>query len=140
MIVNALFVALIGVLALIDAKKRVVPNLIVLPAIAMGVYLTKNWQAMGIMFLIGMALFGFSWKCPHCGFIERHWTPFSFWRGGDVKLMALLGAFLGFKAALVLLFTLFLILIYRWRRNTREALPVTPFAFIAMLPFIFSQP
>ena len=140
MIANALFVTLIGVLALIDAKKGVVPNLIVLPAIVAGVYFTGYWQAALALAVMGMALFGFSWKCPHCGFIESYKTPFSFWRGGDVKLMALLGAFLGFKAVLVLLFTLFLILTYRWRKNTKEALPVTPFAFIAMLPFIFMQP
>ena len=117
--INYIFLLILLILTIIDHLYFKIPNIIVLPAIALGIYLTRNWLSALIMFLVTAYIYKNEW-----------------WRGGDVKLMCLIGAFLGFKAIYVLLGTLFLISTHRWRTKSKEALAVTPFSLLASLPFI----
>lgn len=114
-----IFIAILAVLALIDYFSFKIPNLIILPAIGYGIYLTGNWLAALIMFALAAVVF-------------KH----SFWRGGDVKLMCLIGAFMGLPAILILPMTLCLIYAFRITFRFNKVLPVTPFSFVAALPFI----
>lgn len=122
-----------AILAFIDFKWYVLPNVIILPAIAICALITGNWQWALVMFAIGAALFGFQWTCPNCGHVEEHKHAYSLHRGGDVKLFALLGAMIGWKALIVGILGYACLFIYRIIRDIHTSLPVTPFMF---LPFV----
>lgn len=114
-----IFIVILFALALIDYSSFKIPNIIVLPAIACGIFLTGNWLAAIAMFIFGAAIY-----------------KQNIWRGGDVKLMALFGAFMGWPAVFILPITIGLIYTFRIIFRINEALPVTPFSFVAMLPFV----
>lgn len=120
MMVKLLFVAIAGCLALIDGKKKTIPNIIVIPAIVLGCILTCNIWPTIVMFTFGAMLY-----------------QFDFWRGGDVKLVTMVGAFLGIVAVYILLVSIGLIYAYRYIKNCRGALPYAPFMFIASLAFLW---
>ena len=128
-----IFLGLLLVIAILDYVNKRIENFIILPAIIIGLLLTKNWQAVLVMLGLSASIFGYHWKCSKCGFEEKHWTPFSFWRGGDVKLMCFVGAFLGMKAIIIFLLTLLLIYLYRFIFKRLQTLPVSPFSFVAVL-------
>lgn len=113
-----IFMVILSLLAVIDYSSFKIPNIIVLPAIGYGVYLTGNWLAAVTMFAMGAVLY-----------------KAKFWRGGDVKLMMMIGAFMGWPAVLILPATLCLIYVFRATFNFNKALPVTPFSLVAALPF-----
>src|SRR3990167_6694423 len=93
---NHIFILILLTLAIIDYLYFKIPNLIILPAVAIGIYLTGNWLSALIMFFLSAYIYKYNW-----------------WRGGDVKLMALIGAFLGMRAIIILPFTLILLYLYR---------------------------
>lgn len=119
-----------AILALIDFKWYVLPNWLILPLIAICVALTGNWQWALIMFGIGAGLFGFKWQCPSCGHTESINHGFSLHRGGDVKLFALIGAMVGWKAIPICIIGYVILFLYRTLTYTQTGLPVTPFMFI----------
>jgi len=96
-----------------------IPNWIVLPGIVLTMFMTSNFLGPLVMAVIGV----FVYKSMLIG-------------EGDVKLLILLGAFLGINA--VIPFTISMGLIYLFRKIKREkgVLPYAPFMFIAGLPFI----
>ena len=111
---------LIGLILIItDTKFYLISNWIVLPAIILGVILARHYYWPMILFSIGAVLF-----------------KYKFWRGGDVKLISMLGAFLGHKAILILGISLALLLIYRKIRNDNRPIPYAPFAIGASLLFL----
>jgi len=114
-----LFFIILTVLALIDYNSFTVPNWIVLPAIGIGIYYTHLWREALLLFCISALLFNRG-----------------FWRGGDVKLMAFIGSFLGLKALGVLALSILVIACYRLLLRYKEALPVTPFALASALLFV----
>jgi prepilin signal peptidase PulO-like enzyme (type II secretory pathway) len=94
-----------------------IPNLIVLPCILIGGYLTNNWLWMGILFLIGALMF------------NRNK-----WGGGDVKLLALIGGFMGGWAILSMAISIILLRLYRTFMNKKdERLPYAPFLFVSSI-------
>lgn len=131
--ITILFLALLAVLAIGDITDRIIPNWIVLPAIIIGCYLTKNIVPALIMLLIGIALYGFKWKCPKCGYTEEHKTPFSFWRGGDVKLITMTGAFMGMLAMPIFIVSIISVFLYRRFKDSRGGLAYAPFLLVSSL-------
>jgi prepilin signal peptidase PulO-like enzyme (type II secretory pathway) len=57
--------------------------------------------------------------------------------GGDVKLMAMCGAFLGAWAIPAFLLSRFFVGLYRSWRKERGVLPYAPFLGIASIPFLW---
>ena len=132
------FIIALIILSYVDFKTLEIDNVTILPAIALGCFITGNWQWAGAMFLIGAGLFGFSWDCPKCGFQERHVHKFSIHRGGDVKLFAMMGAFMGPWALPTCFVGYGLLFAYRKLNNVFfQGLPVTPFMCAASVLFIW---
>jgi Flp pilus assembly protein protease CpaA len=108
-----------AILSLTDLFFKRLPNAIVLPSIAYGIYLTGNWHWALLMFAVG----ALSYSKNRIA-------------GGDVKLLALFGSFLGPWAVLSWLVSLILVAAYRTIRNCFGTLPYAPFLFISSLIFI----
>lgn len=119
------------ILSITDIKKFWIPNFIVLPAIALGIYLTGNWLWALIIFLFGSSLFGYRNICPACGHVEEYITRLSQWRGGDVKLLVMTGAFMGIFSLPIFLLSKLLLLGYRKVKSYDLPLPYTPFVFFS---------
>jgi Flp pilus assembly protein protease CpaA len=115
-----IFLILMLIFCVTDLKYMHISNWIVLPAIVLGIYLTKNWLPALVMFSIGAMLFNKN-----------------LFAGGDVKLITMAGAFLGWWALLAFLLSKFLVFYFRARHNEQGALPYAPFLFIGSLPFLF---
>ena len=131
--ITIFFFVLMAVFTISDVSDRYIPNYVVLPAIIVGCYLTKNIVPALIMLLIGVALYGFKWKCPECGYVEEHKTPFSFWRGGDVKLITMTGAFMGILAIPIFIISVIGVFLYRHFKDSRGGLAYAPFLLISSL-------
>ena len=101
--------AVIATLAVIDGKFKVVPNVIVLPAIGYTIWQTGNWEWAIIMFCIGALVY------------ER-----KRWGGGDVKLMMLGGAVFGWHSIIAVGLMWQLLYLYRLKTGA-GSLPVGPF-------------
>lgn len=115
-----LFIAIMIMIALIDYHAHKIPNAIILPAIMFFLYATGNYIPALIMFLIGYFLF-----------IK------DVWGGGDVKLCALLGAYLGWWSIAVFVILLgALDFISRYYRSV-EKNPCAPVALLSCIPFLF---
>lgn len=109
------FLIILLCFAILDLKTRRIPNIAVISAIMAGIYLTGNWFPALIMFSL-------------TAYLYHH----KFWRGGDVKLFTLIGAFLGFSGIYIMLMTIGLIYLFRFLRDYRLALPVAPFIFVTI--------
>ncbi len=115
-----LFIALMLFFSFTDIKYYHISNWVILPAIFIGTIITGNWLSALIMFLLGAYLFKQEKLC-----------------GGDVKLMALVGAFIGVWGLPVFILSRCAVWLYRiWRKET-GILPYAPFIFLASVPFLF---
>ena len=110
-----IFIALMVVFAITDYKWRWIPNIVIFPALILGCVFTGNWLWMIVMFLIGALLF------------NRN-----YWCGGDVKLLALVGAFVGIWALGIGLLAIVALKAYRGINKGCFTLPYAPF-------FLFSS-
>ncbi len=127
--------------AILDILYKKIPNILVLPLIIIGIYfIHSNFVPALIMLAIGASLFGYINQCPHCktelicpkcGYVERHITPLSFWRAGDIKMVTCIGAFIGFMAIPVFLISLILNKIFRRITRNNEPLAYAPFLFVS---------
>ena len=108
------FLAILALLALIDARYHRLPNIAVIPAIIVSIFATGFWLQAIVMFCLA-------------AYVYRQ----GLWRGGDVKLFCLIGATFGFLGILILPLTIVLIYSYRVFRDYNLALPVAPFVLIA---------
>jgi leader peptidase (prepilin peptidase) / N-methyltransferase len=98
------------ILCYTDMKHLTISNWVVLPAIIIGVAMTGYWLTALIMGWIGIWLYKRERIC-----------------GGDVKLLAMLGAFLSWKAFFVFALSRGLVYLYRKIKNYNGLLPYTPF-------------
>ena len=101
LIQRLLFACAMIVLFVIDLEHRILPDVITLPGIVLGfvfsLFLPPGW----IDSLIGIALGGGSlWLMGELYFRIRHEEGMGF---GDVKMLAMIGAFLGWKLMLLTL-------------------------------------
>ena len=99
----AIFCALMLSLAMIDAEHYILPDRLTLPGVVVGLALSPwvSWLGLGTAFL-GAAL--------GAGILGALWGGWYLLRGeegmglGDIKMLALVGAFLGWRGVLVTLF------------------------------------
>ena len=138
LVVRLLFASALIVLFAIDLEHQILPDAITLPGIAVGLALSLAfppgvWDAVlgavvggGVLFAIGEAYYRYSGQ-EGMG-------------GGDVKMLAMIGAFLGWKLVLVtLVLSSFagslagLALIVSRRGNLKHALPYGTFLAIAAI-------
>jgi leader peptidase (prepilin peptidase) / N-methyltransferase len=101
LVVRLLFACAMIVLFVIDLEHRILPDVITLPGIALGflfsLFLPPGWRDS----LIGIVLGGGSlWLLGEVYFRVRHEEGMGF---GDVKMLAMIGAFLGWKLMLLTL-------------------------------------
>jgi len=101
LIQRLLFACSMIVLFVIDLEHRILPDVITLPGIVLGflfsLFLPPGWRDS----LIGIALGGGSlWLIGEVYFRVRHEEGMGF---GDVKMLAMIGAFLGWKLMLLTL-------------------------------------
>lgn len=144
------FCAALLVLTCLDLERRWLPDVITLPGVALGLILAlifphlAFWEALAGA-LVGAAIFyGLRW-------IYEKLTGKTGMGGGDVKLLALIGAFLGIKslpwvillsAGLGSLAGLGLVLItgdWRGGKWRTAALPYGPFLAAAALLYLFGD-
>jgi leader peptidase (prepilin peptidase)/N-methyltransferase len=135
--------AVLTVLAFIDLDERIIPDRITLPGIAVGLVaapllgLTTFPQSLIGAVVGGGALYAI-------GFLGGLAFGKESMGGGDVKLAAMLGAFLGWRSTILLLFAAFLMgavvgigIIARKGRDTDRTVPFGPFiaagALVAMV-------
>jgi leader peptidase (prepilin peptidase)/N-methyltransferase len=142
------FGAALLLLSAIDLEQRLLPDAITLPGIALGLILALAlphltwWEAAAGALLGGAAFFAVGW-------IYEKLTGRQGMGGGDVKLMAMIGAFLGLQAvpfvvfvsaALGTLVGLGLALYtHRWRGGQWRvtSIPYGPFLAAAALLYLF---
>lgn len=118
------FLIIAATFFLTDLIFRIIPNLIVIPAIGLGIFMTGHWVWVLLMIIPGLMLVGpQAFKTQNTAFIR--------WNGGDIKLFMMAGAFIGWLALPVLGVTLLFIKFYRFILRTTKPLPVAPFMFPA---------
>lgn len=119
-----MLIAIILILALLsyfDIRYRIVPNVVTIPMIALGIYLTGNWMWAGVAFSV-MAM----------AYREKIFC------GGDVKLMTMIAAFVGAGVVVPFITSLFLLGLFRCIK--RMPVPYTPFVLVGFLFVIFGHP
>lgn len=141
--VSALLAGVVVVVAAIDIERRIIPNRIVLPAIAVVLIVRVAFDApRAYEFVLASAVAGLVFVIP--SLINRSWMGM-----GDVKLMMLLGAGLGWGAAgaliiaLLAVFPVALGVVIRGGLGARKTtLPFGPFLatgtlVVLLLPHVF---
>jgi leader peptidase (prepilin peptidase)/N-methyltransferase len=137
------FAAALVVITFIDLDYRVIPDVISLPGIGIGFFLSFFQPSVSVLeSLIGLAagggsLFAVAWAYE--ALTKREGMG-----GGDVKLLAMIGAWLGWKAVLFTLFFASLsgtliggaaMLIQKQGRH--YAIPFGPFLALSALAYLF---
>lgn len=141
-----LFVAALVVITFIDLDHQIIPDVISLPGIVVG-------------FLCSFAVPWLSWRDSLLGillgggslylvaFLYEFLTKKEGMGGGDIKLLAMLGAFLGWKAILPIIFISSLIgslvgvpLMLVKKADSKLAIPFGPFLALGALIYLFWGP
>ena len=137
------FSCILIVVSFIDLEHRIIPDILSIPNIAIGIFLSIflthiTWKesligavlGFGILFVISFAYY-FITKREGLG-------------GGDVKLLAVVGAFLGYKAILPVIFLssilgsiIGLTVMLIKKEGLRYAIPFGPFIAVGTIVMIF---
>lgn len=143
--VNAAFVAAMIVVAFIDLDHRIIPDVISLPGIVVGLAVAAAGLGPPLEASVAGVLLGGGFLYAVAVGYERLAGRMGM-GGGDIKLMAMIGAFLGWKGVLT---TLLLasstgalaggILILLWRANWRTYIPFGPFLAGAAVFALFAS-
>ncbi|HKN87243.1 MAG TPA: A24 family peptidase [Nitrospiraceae bacterium] len=145
-VIYAAFFSALLVVSYIDLDYQIIPDAITLPGIALGVLAAVFALPLGLLdsllglLLGGGVLFGLAWISPYLFGKEGM-------GGGDIKLLAMIGAFLGWKPVLLTMLIgailgaivgVALIVLKVLRRD--QYLPFGPFlAFGAIISMFFHQ-
>ncbi len=140
------FIAALLVITFIDIDHRIIPDVISLPGIPIGFAASfllpqVSWHASMLGILIGGgSLFAVAWG-------YRLLTGKDGMGGGDIKLLAMIGAFIGWQGVL---FTIMassftgtlagLLVMIKNRKNMKLAVPFGPFLAIGAILYIFFGP
>jgi leader peptidase (prepilin peptidase)/N-methyltransferase len=141
-----LFAAALLVIIFIDIRHQIIPDVISLPGILIGFAVSfinpwVSWQqsALGIL-LGGGVLYGIA-----LGYYLL--TKRDGMGGGDIKLLAMIGAFLGWQSLLFVIFAASLsgsivgiAAMFKQRKGGRTRIPFGPFLSLAALCWLFFQP
>ncbi len=142
-LINFAFIAVLILITYIDLDHRIIPNHITLPGIP-------------LFFLASLALPGITWKETLLGIIagggclwivaQTYWllTKREGMGGGDIKLLAMIGALLGWKGVLFTIyiasavgaFSGLLIMVIR-KMDMKLAIPFGPFLAVGALLYVF---
>jgi leader peptidase (prepilin peptidase)/N-methyltransferase len=138
-----LFCAALLVIIWIDFHHQIIPDVISLPGIILGLFFalinpTLTWQdsLFGILLgggvLYGIALFYFLWKKQEG------------MGGGDIKLLAMIGAFLGWQALPFVILasslsgaTIGILAMIKQGKGGKTRIPFGPFLSLAALAYLF---
>jgi leader peptidase (prepilin peptidase)/N-methyltransferase len=140
------FIAALLVITFIDIDHRIIPDIISLPGILLGFLASMilpqlNWSDS----LIGIGIGGGILLAVAWGY--QLFTGKDGMGGGDIKLLAMIGAFLGWKGVLFTVMASSLIgtvvgivLMVRTGKGIKMALPFGPFLSIGAILFLFFGP
>jgi leader peptidase (prepilin peptidase)/N-methyltransferase len=138
------FISALIVITFIDIDHRIIPDVISLPGIVAGVGASfilpwMSWQDS----LLGIALGGGSLFAV--AYVYALLTGKEGMGGGDIKLLAMIGAFLGYKAVLPVIFISSLLgtavgipLMLLKKADGTLAIPFGPFLALASLVYLFA--
>jgi leader peptidase (prepilin peptidase)/N-methyltransferase len=141
-----IFIAALLVITFIDIDHRIIPDIISLPGILLGFLASMilpqlNWSDS----LIGIGIGGGILLAIAWGY--QLFTGKDGMGGGDIKLLAMIGAFLGWKGVLFTVMASSLIgtvvgivLMVRAGKGMKMALPFGPFLAIGAILFLFFGP
>jgi leader peptidase (prepilin peptidase)/N-methyltransferase len=145
LLIYALIAAFL-VVTFIDLDHRIIPDVITLPGIPIGLAasfgpgLISPLEALIGMLAGGGSLFLVAWGYQLI-------TKREGMGGGDIKLLAMIGAFIGWKGVLFTMFTASLTgtlagmaLIFRRRGDMKLAVPFGPFLAVGAIAYLFLGP
>jgi leader peptidase (prepilin peptidase) / N-methyltransferase len=140
------FMAALIVISFIDIDHQIVPDSISLPAIPIGLISSfilpsiHFSEALIGMFVGGGILYFIAWSYQLI-------TGKEGMGGGDIKLLAMIGAFIGWKGVLVVMFIasasgalVGVLLMLVAHKNMKYAVPFGPFLSIAAIVYVFNGP
>ncbi len=140
-----LFCAALLVIIVIDIHHQIIPDVISLPGIGIGILFsllspTLSWQDSVIGILAGGGiLYSIAW-------LYYLWRKVDGMGGGDIKLLAMIGAFLGWHALPFVIFTSSLsgvvvgvFAMIKQKKGGQTRIPFGPFLSIAALLYLFFQ-
>lgn len=137
--IGLVFFSLLFVLSLIDLEHKILPNVLTLPGLALGlIFALVGFNLSFLQSLLGAGVgFGLIFIIA---LISRGGMGM-----GDAKLMALIGAFLGWKAIFYVLFgaslvgsVVGIVYLYVTKQDRKTPIPFGPFlAFAALIYFFF---
>ncbi len=141
--VHFVFAGALIVVTFIDLEHQIIPDVISLPGIAVGLAASFFLEPPGVLgSVIGVLLGGGALFMIAAAY--RFVTGAEGMGGGDIKLLAMIGAFLGWKGVLLtVLLSSFagaitgVVLIYVFGKGTKHAIPFGPFLALGALIHLF---
>jgi len=141
-----LFCAALLAIFVIDLHHQIIPDVISLPGIAIGFALSfvnplVNWQSAAIGILVGGGIL-YLIAAGYYLFAKREGMG-----GGDIKLLAMIGAFLGWQALPFVLFASSILgsiigigAMLKQKKGGKTVIPYGPFLAVAAVTYLFFQP
>lgn len=137
------FVAVLIIITFIDFEHQIIPDVLSLPGIAIGLGLSFFFLPIGfINSIIGTLLGGGVLFIIAAGYYLI--TKREGMGGGDIKLLAMIGAFLGWKGVILTLFASSLVgsvigvlFMATLGKSRRTALPFGPFLALGAIIYLF---
>ena len=141
-----LFCAALLAIFVIDLHHQIIPDVISLPGIVIGFALSfinpmVNWQSAAIGILTGGGIL-YLVAAGYYLFTKREGMG-----GGDIKLLAMIGAFLGWQALPFVLFgssilgsIIGIFAMLKQKKGGKTVIPYGPFLALAAVAYLFFQP
>lgn len=141
-----LFCAALLAIFVIDLHHQIIPDVISLPGIGIGFALSfvnplVNWQSAAIGILVGGGIL-YLIAAGYYLFTKREGMG-----GGDIKLLAMIGAFLGWQALPFVVFASSILgsivgifAMLKQKKGGKTVIPYGPFLALAAVAYLFFQP
>ena len=142
-LVYFIFISSLLVITFIDIDHKIIPDIITLPGIPIGLLTSFVLPAMTFMSsLVGLLVGGGSLLLVACVYsLITHKEGMG---GGDIKLLGMIGAFLGWKGVIFTIFAASLtgtlvgiIVMLQKGKNLKFAIPFGPFLSIGAMSYVF---
>lgn len=142
-LVYFIFISSLLVITFIDIDHKIIPDIITLPGIPIGLLASFVLPAMTfISSLVGLLVGGGSLLLVACVYsLITHKEGMG---GGDIKLLGMIGAFLGWKGVIFTIFAASLtgtlvgiIVMLQKGKNLKFAIPFGPFLSIGAMSYVF---